>query len=881
MGVHSVRGAARRRSPLVSGVLGILALTGSSTAQAEPDAIHVLLLTGANNHHWEHTSAAHERLLEQDGRFAVEVATDPAAALADPAALADVDVFLLDYNGPRWGEPAETHFLDAVRGGTGVAVVHAANNAFEGWVEYERLVGLCWREGTGHGSFHAFDVRMDDRGHPITHGLPDMQAHPDELYHGLVPMHGAQGRVLATAVSDPETGGTGAREPMIIVDTYGAGRVFHTPLGHVWRDDEASRASVADGAFATLLRRGVEWAATGRVTDGLARPNRLTRLERDAGWRLLFDGVSTSGWTGWNGLPPGDGWSVVDGCLRQTPGAGPLVSMARYGDFELAFEWKVTRGANSGVKYRVLPFDAEDADGNPFGRPMGLEYQVLDDAVHGDAANPSTSAAALYSLSQPLDKPDGVPAGSFHQGRIVVRRGMLEHWLDGHRVVRAPLAGPAWDYVLEASKYAGVPGFGQVAGPLVLQDHGDEVWYRSLRVRDLDEPSTARGDDARDVTLAPFVSGPFPERTSAEFPRDGAVTLGGDRDETDPSDPHWFDIGDARYLGAADEILGEVDGGGQSFLVSRREFGDFILEVDVKPELPGNSGIQIRSHLAENGRLFGYQIEIDSSERAWSGGLYDEGRRGWLDDLTDEPAARAAFRPGQWNHYRIEAVGPHIRTWIDGIPAADWIDTADLSGHLALQVHSGHDTRVRWRGLRIRDLGTRRWEPLLGDEGLAGWRVAPVADGRGWLVEGFEGGPRDVVWFGTARSQLSSEAVYEDACLVAGVVGNGPVGIGIRSAGVPLPDDVELATTDGPSLEFIPGWGWLARVGDARAVGERRVAVTALGSRLVVEVDGQVVAQLRDAGGPVAGRISFVTEPRGDGPGGVSLLDPAVLSGLR
>lgn len=198
----------------------------------------------------------------------------------------------------------------------------------------------------------------------------------------------------------------------------------------------------------------------------------------------------------------------------------------------------------------------------------------------------------------------------------------------------------------------------------------------------------------------------------------------------------WHALGDARYTVDDGCILGEVGGGGQSFLVSDRRFGDFVLELDVRNELPGNSGVQVRSQVREDGRLFGYQIEIDPSERAWSGGLYDEARRGWLDDLADDEAARAAFRPGEWNRYRIECRGTWIRAWVNGVPTADHLDAMDLEGHIALQVHAGNDTRVRWRDLSMIDLGTRAWKalpvtppwtsvPIHGDCGAARYVVRP------------------------------------------------------------------------------------------------------------------------------------------------------------
>ncbi|TAJ21541.1 MAG: DUF1080 domain-containing protein, partial [Planctomycetota bacterium] len=159
----------------------------------------------------------------------------------------------------------------------------------------------------------------------------------------------------------------------------------------------------------------------------------------------------------------------------------------------------------------------------------------------------------------------------------------------------------------------------------------------------------------------------------------------------------WHALGDALYtvepgeLNRA-EIVGKVGGGAQSFLVSDRAFADFELELELRNEAPGNSGVQLRSHVNDKGRLYGYQIEIDPSVRAWSGGLYDEARRGWLDDLSDDEAARKAFKPGAWNRYRIVCDGPWIRAWVNGVPTADRLDPLDLEGHFALQVHSGKDT---------------------------------------------------------------------------------------------------------------------------------------------------------------------------------------------
>ncbi|MBM3214727.1 ThuA domain-containing protein [Candidatus Poribacteria bacterium] len=227
--------------------------------------IRTLILSGANNHDWARSTPFCKNVLEASGRFSVDVTTNPTEVLEDKAKLATYQLLFLDYFGPAWSEAAQANFLDAVRGGTGVTILHAANNGFPGWVEFEKLCALCWREGTGHGRFHSFDVKVLDKNHPVTRGVSDLKAHPDELYHKLVHMHGAPYHVLASAYSDPATGGTGQNEPMLVVKTYGKGRVFHDILGHVWAGGDMT--ALEDPQFQTTLLRGCEWAATGNVAD--------------------------------------------------------------------------------------------------------------------------------------------------------------------------------------------------------------------------------------------------------------------------------------------------------------------------------------------------------------------------------------------------------------------------------------------------------------------------------------------------------------------------------------------------------------------------------------------------------------------------------------
>lgn len=189
--------------------------------------------------------------------------------------------------------------------------------------------------------------------------------------------------------------------------------------------------------------------------------------------------------------------------------------------------------------------------------------------------------------------------------------------------------------------------------------------------------------------------------------------------------------GEAKYTVTDGIIVGtSVPDTPNSFLCTDRDYADFVLELEFKVDPILNSGVQIRSQVFEEettinvkrpdgsvrertvppGRVHGYQVEIDPSDRAWTGGIYDEARRGWLFDLKERPEAQKAFRQGEWNHFKIEAIGPSIKTWLNGVPAASLEDDMTLSGFIALQVHGiGNNPErigktVSWRNVKIKEI---------------------------------------------------------------------------------------------------------------------------------------------------------------------------------
>lgn len=168
--------------------------------------------------------------------------------------------------------------------------------------------------------------------------------------------------------------------------------------------------------------------------------------------------------------------------------------------------------------------------------------------------------------------------------------------------------------------------------------------------------------------------------------------------------------GKAKYGVKNKEIIGTTqEKEPNSFLCTEQEYGDFILEVELLVDTTMNSGIQIRSESKadyQNGKVHGYQVEIDPSKRAWSGGIYDESRRGWLYPLELNSSAKSAFKNGTWNKYRMECIGHSIRTWVNGIPAAHVVDATSPKGFIALQVHSIDNPnkagkQIRWKNIRI------------------------------------------------------------------------------------------------------------------------------------------------------------------------------------
>lgn len=218
--------------------------------------------------------------------------------------------------------------------------------------------------------------------------------------------------------------------------------------------------------------------AGGADTTSGQQPNTLTDAERAAGWRLLFDGRTLEGWRGYGRPDVPDGWAAAEGAITRVGDGGDLITTDRFEDFELSLEWRIERGGNSGIFFRA-------AEGQRAIYHSAPEMQVLDDANNREGADPLTRAGANYGLH---GAPEGIvrPAGEWNVARILVRGSHVEHWLNGTKLLEYELGSPEWRELVRNSKFDAWPAYGQAErGHIGLQDHGNRVSFRSIKIREL------------------------------------------------------------------------------------------------------------------------------------------------------------------------------------------------------------------------------------------------------------------------------------------------------------------------------------------------------------------------------------------------------------
>jgi hypothetical protein len=344
--------------------------------------------------------------------------------------------------------------------------------------------------------------------------------------------------------------------------------------------------------------------------------------------------------------------------------------------------------------------------------------------------------------------------------------------------------------------------------------------------------------------------------------------------------------GKASYMVKDKQIVGTTaEGSPNSFLCTDKEYGDFVLELEVQNDPVLNSGVQIRSHryasdvevLTKNndvqrrrqpaGRVYGYQVEIANEKAVASGGVYDEARRGWLDQ-----SMCGAYKDNRWNAYHIEARGASVKTWVNGKACADMADTADLTGFIALQVHSfqgDKPAQVRWRNIRLQDLGKHVWRPVDPSRWKldGGGKVEPAQGGGVRLTQVAAGKPR--------RGFLVSDREFGDFTLrLQYRIVKGNSGVLYRMGDLAAREmGYEVEVDPGRDLGGLqePGKrGWILHTSPRlfqtyyKNGDWNELMIHAAGRRHMVRVNGILTAEFQDDPGRTVGRIALQLNPGQD-----------------
>ncbi|HUR27810.1 MAG TPA: family 16 glycoside hydrolase [Planctomycetota bacterium] len=346
----------------------------------------------------------------------------------------------------------------------------------------KKTFGLERLSYTGESTFELLAVRARANGfeleftEPLEAGLGgDPTAYAlEQWWYQPTPQYGGPKMDLQRLHVSSASVSADRRRVFLAVDGCQEGHVVHVRLAGPFYD-ERGRSPWSTEAWYTLNR--IPIAPRGDVSAPL--PRQLAGLDAAqvaSGWRLLFDGVSLAGWRGYKLEGPPAGWRAEGGVLERGDGGGDLATVEEFGDFELELEWQIAPGGNSGVMFHV----SED-HGAPY--ETGPEMQILDNQGHPDGKNPLTSAGANYALdAPPFDAT--YPPGQWNRARLVVSGPHVEHWLNGHRQCSYELWTSEWQAKVAASKFAKMPAYGKNStGHIVLQDHGDQVRFRNVRVR--------------------------------------------------------------------------------------------------------------------------------------------------------------------------------------------------------------------------------------------------------------------------------------------------------------------------------------------------------------------------------------------------------------
>jgi hypothetical protein len=399
------------------------------------------------------------------------------------------------------------------------------------------------------------------------------------------------------------------------------------------------------------------------------RQNTLTPEEEADGWVLLFDGQSLNGWRDYNGTRLTEPWHVVDGCIQAkgdgSDGSGYIVTDKEYANFELVWDWKLSKGGNSGMLYHVV-------ERPQFKVPYvtGPEYQLIDEANFPEKLEEWQKLGVDYAMYLPdKSKMKVHPAGEWNTSKIVFDNGHVEHWLNGEQILEFDAWTDDWFQRKKSGKWSDAPEYGlSRKGVICLQDHGYPASFRNIKLKEL-----PRKEERVELFNGVDLTGWESFGKELWYVKDGLLIC-----ESGPEKKYGY-------------------------LATTRYYDDFDLTLEFKQESNGNSGVFIRSIVDKDAVVEGWQVEVAPKGND-TGGIYESYGRGWLVQIPDEK--ENILKEEGWNTMRIKVQGAHVTTWLNGQEMVNIQDEQIGNGHgrIALQIHEGGGIKVLWRNLKLTTL---------------------------------------------------------------------------------------------------------------------------------------------------------------------------------
>jgi hypothetical protein len=405
------------------------------------------------------------------------------------------------------------------------------------------------------------------------------------------------------------------------------------------------------------------------VSSCQVEQNRLTDQEKQDGWELLFDGTTMKGWRDFNNDSLTGPWTVENGTIKAEGHGndenGYIVTNEQFDNFILSWDWKISKGGNSGMLYHVI-------ENKKFAVPYvtGPEYQLIDNINFPGKLEEWQKCGADYAMYLPDSAKLHInPAGEWNNSKIVFDNGHVDYWMNGEKTLEFEAWTPDWLSRKQSGKWKNSPEYGMSStGVICLQDHGYPAWFRNVKIKKLPKKEKPVASLFNGVDLSNWIK----YGTELWYVQDSMLVC-----ESGP---------DKQY----------------GYLATQQYYRDFDFSVDFKQVSNGNSGIFFRSTV-DSTTVSGWQVEVAPPGHD-SGGIYESYGRGWLHQIPDDQ--ENILKPGDWNTMRIKVLGSEVTTWLNNIEMTQLNDSLieRANGRIALQIHNGGGIKVLWKNFKIKEL---------------------------------------------------------------------------------------------------------------------------------------------------------------------------------